>query len=140
MSSRGKLSQESLLELAGCSDIARELERMVKDDAVGKSGVSEALAPLWAWVYFEGFNEPDAVPPALPDDWAARNRFAIHIRTVLVELERWADQGVKMQALEVDNERLRADVESCKRELLRLRTFIAQRLGPDPWESSSGKT
>jgi hypothetical protein len=90
-----------------------------------------AVAEIWQWAFFPGFDGEDAEPPAI--NLAA---LASYVRLMLSEAVTSADDAPARLRTELELTRLRLEADGYQRELIRLRELLAKADQPAPWDCS----
>lgn len=94
-----------------------------------------AIAELWAFAYYHGFDEPGTMPPAIDP-----KRLAEHCRAVLDEMNEQSNRHARCNRIEGDNGRLLQQVEAYHKELVRLRAQLAEEIDKNVQREHFGET
>lgn len=93
-----------------------------------------AIAELWAFAYYGGHNEPDTIPPYIDP-----RKLSEYIRSVLEEMNGLMNERADILRRELDAKRLQETLAAYEKELLRLRTLVAEQAEPPPWNEYSAE-
>lgn len=90
-----------------------------------------AVAELWLFAYYPGFAESDTAPPSIDP-----RRLAAYLRSILEEMNRQTNDRANVLRSELDLKRLHQALSAYEKELVRLKTQLAELAEPPPWNET----